>query len=363
MKTKLKFNSFIPFLGSPAVFDWLKDPDNQEHWDLLERFESKDPSATSWRSQGLIPAVEREFMYPIEAGVFLMHVQFNERILPGKVRDEFLAERLKNFEDREGRKMNKKDYAVLKEEVEFELLPKAFIRRSQVPVLFFCRQKMLMVCTSSAKRADEVIALLYGFFNNAMGSEPAFFHMDTQNPIVGTLTAIAKNDFETDDGTTYFEVGTSAVLRGEGKQTIRIKDKDIEAGDIHKLLMQGYDVHELGMAFSPNGDTENPLLTFSFNDKGVFKSLKFNDGVAKVEMGHAETSAEQLTSVIWLTARTYRDLVLNLVTEFGGYKAFGNMKREAKQAEKAEREAMGMKPTPAKAEFDPLNEDDDDESL
>lgn len=359
MKTKLKFTSFIPFLGSPAVFDWLKDTDNHEQWNLLERFESKDPSATSWRSQGLVHVVENDgFIYPIEAGALLMNVQFNERILPGKVRDEFLAERLKQFEDREGRKMNKKDYAMLKEEVEFELLPKAFIRRSQVPVLFFCRQRMLLVCTSSAKRAFDVVALLHGFFNNATQSEPAFYPMDTTNPIVGTLTAIAKDGFQTDDGLSYFEVGTSAVLRGEGKQTIRIKDKDIEAGDIHKLLMQGYDVHELGMAHDPNGNTDEPLLTFAFNDKGIFKSLKFNDGVAKVEMGQAETATEQLTSVIWLTARTYRDLVLNLMTEFGGYKTFGDMKREAKQAEKAEQQAMN----PSKV-VDPLNEDDDDESL
>lgn len=360
MKTKIKFTSFIPFLGTPAVFDWLKANNTiaPEH-ELLQTFRSKDPSATSWRSQGLVSCglLDEEFIYSIEAGVFLMSVQFNERILPGKVRDEFLAERLKQFEDREGRKMNKKDYAVLKEEVEFELLPKAFIRRSQVPVLFFCRQRMVMICTSSAKRAGDAAAMLSGFFTNAGMPETVFYPMDTQNPIVGTLTAIAKTGFITDPDSN-FKVGTSAVLRGEGKQTIRIKDKDIEAGDIHKLLMQDYDVHELGMAFDPNGNTDEPLLTFAFNDKGIFKSLKFNDGVAKVEMGHAETAAEQLTSVIWLTARTYRDLVLNLMTEFGGYKTFGDMKREAKQAEKAEREAM----KPAKG-VDPLNEDDDDESL
>lgn len=356
---KLKFPAFIPFLASQAVFDWLKADTHVEVEDKLnEVWGSKDPAATSWRSQGLITPVGDDLIYQIEAGKFLMAMQVNERILPGKVRDEFLAKEVEKFNEREGRAIGKKDYAMLKEEVEFSLLPKAFIRRSVTPVIFIAKHRLVLVCTTSPKRAEDTIVMLCGLFNQMTGSDASWHPLQPNNAVVGTLTAVAKggSTAANDDGT--FLIADNAVLRGEGKQTIRIKDKDIDSYDVQKLLKQGYDVHELGFSYDSNGHANgDALLSFTLTDKMVFKRLKFNDGAAKVEMGDAETTEQQLEAVLWLTARTYTDVLINLMHEFGGFKTLADMKREAKEIAKTNAEKNGIK---TKA-VDPLNDDDDEE--
>jgi recombination associated protein RdgC len=344
---KLKFPAFIPYLASQAVFDWLKADSNvQVEDELTDVWGSKDPSPTSWRSQGLIAPVGDDLIYQIEAGKFLMAMQVNERILPGKVRDEFLAKEVAHVEELNGRKPSKKDYAMLKEEVEFSLLPKAFIRRSVTPVIFIAKHRLVLVCTTSPKRAEDTIVMLCGLFNQMTSSDTSWYPLQPNNAVVGTLTLLANEGFS-DENEDTFMVTDNAVLRGEGKQTIRIKDKDIESADVTKLLKQQYDVHELGFSYDPNGNEENRMLSFKLSDKLVFKGLKFNDGAAKVEMGDAETTEQQLEAVLWLTARTYADVLINLMHEFGGFKTLAELKREAKEIAKT-------KPV------DPLNDDDEE---
>lgn len=353
---KLKFPAFIPFLASQAVFDWLKGDDPETlSGSIAEVWGSKDPAATSWRSQGLIAAVGDNLVHQIEAGKFLMAMQVNERILPGKVRDEFLAKEVEKFNEREGRAIGKKDYAMLKEEVEFSLLPKAFIRRSVTPVIFIAKHRLVLVCTTSPKRAEDTVVMLCGMLTQMTGSDTSWHPLQPNNAVVGTLTLLANEGFS-DENEDTFMVTDNAVLRGEGKQTIRIKDKDIESADVTKLLKQQYDVHELGISYDPNGNEENRMLSFKLSDKLVFKGLKFNDGAAKVEMGNAETTEQQLEAVLWLTARTYTDMLINLMHEFGGFKTLAELKREAKEIAKGNAEKNGVK---AKT-VDQLNDDDEE---
>lgn len=349
MKSNFKFSAFIPVLTSPAVFDWLRNPNVEP--ETVERFGAQDPAATAWRSSGLCNTFNGHMLHTIEPGKWLMQLQFNERILPGKVRDEFLSKRVAEFDEREGRKPGKKDYAMLKEEVEFELLPKAFIRRSQVPVIFLGKQRMVLIGTSSPKRADEVMALLHGFFDNMCKAETHWFAMSPENNVVEGLGIIAKDGLSVDNESNFF-IGDSAVLRGTGKQTIRIKDKDIGGHDVQELLKQKYDVHELGFNYDPNGNEDEPLASFTFSDKVVFKRLKLTDGVARVEYGTVETTEQQTEAVIWLTARTAQEIVVNLMGEFGGYKNYADMKKEHKAEEKAATKANTV---------DPLNDEDDEE--
>ena len=348
MKSNFKFSAFVPVLASPAVFDWLRQPSVDP--EAIEAFMATDPAPTSWRSQGLCNTFSGYALHTIEPGKWLMQLQFNERILPGKVRDEFLSKRVAEFDERVGRKPGKKDYAMLKEEVEFELLPKAFIRRSQVPIIFLGKQRMVLIGTSSPKRADEVMALLHGFFDNMTKSETHWFSLTPVGNIVECLGFIAKGGVSADNEDNFF-VADSAVLRGTEKQTIRIKDKDIGGHDVQELLKQQYDVHELAFAYDPNGNEDEPLASFTFSDKMVFKRLKLNDGVARVEYGTVETNEQQTEAVIWLTARTAQEIITSFMDEFGGYKNLTEMKKEAKAEEKAG----------AVNKVDPLNDEDDEE--
>lgn len=344
MKSTFKFKAFIPTLASRTVFDQLRDK-QIDFADTHEQFIAHDPQPTQWRSHGFVPVWpnSEDYVHEISSGMHLMMFQINERNLPGKVRDEHLSTLLEKFKEREGRPVGKKDYAMLKEQAEFDLLPKAFIRRSLVPIIFNARNNLLLIGTSSAKRRDDTVAVLLGLFGiNA--DNVAFYDVTPKQDIVTSLTLAAKEGQTGEtQGEGYFYTTASAVLRGEGKRTIRIKDKAVEDGDIQDLInVHDYHVHELGLSYDPNEKQEDVLCTFSISDKMVFKALKFNNGVARVEMGDAETSEQQTEAVIYLTARTAVDIFVGLLRDFGGWKSLTEMKQDAKAQEREAAKANGV---------------------
>lgn len=256
------FKAFIPYLVNSGAA--LSEP---------ERLASSDPSGGQWRSMGLCEPIKGEGLrVNLEAGV-LMAVQFNERILPGKVRDEQLVKEAAKLEAAEGRKLTKKEYAQLRDQTEFDLLPKAFIRRTVVHVGFVKQSfgvNYMLVFTSSQKRADDCVALMHGAFSEAL----APWKIETTSPITGNLTTLARDGLwrinEENDPSRFYS-GDCAVLKGDNKKTIRIKDKALEEGDIQTLLEQDYVVHEVGVLFGDSAD--EPDLTFVVNDNLTFKRL------------------------------------------------------------------------------------------
>lgn len=273
------FKAFIPFIVTgTAIRNTPLDGDAAEH-------ASKDPSSGQWRTMGLVPPLKGEtaFHVDLEGAGTVMAVQFNERILPGKVRDEQVAKSVAKIERLEGRKVSKKEYATIREEVEFEMLPKAFIRRTVVPVLF--RRNIMLVCTSSEKRALDVVAVMSAVF----GLRELYpFRVETRNNVRATLTVMAKEpDFE---NMAFFELGTAAVLKGGDKQTVRIKDISIDAGKVQSLIEGGeYQVTELGLAYWRDGtpvDTEKspPDLTFTVNEHLAFK---------RIDLGNIKATADK----------------------------------------------------------------------
>lgn len=264
------FKSFIPYLVRPVFID---DGNLEEH-------ESVDPKGSTWTTHGFVPPLPGEdtLAVNLETGGRLLCVQINDRILPGKVRDEELRKRVARLESAEARKVSKKEYAQLRDEVEFELLPKAFIRRTRIYVWIGKAPPgiaaTMLVFTSSQKKADEVVSLL----NVATGMPQPPWKIQTDWSIVGRLTTLARDShFESDDGANVdaeFVAHDSAVLKGKEKQTIRIKDKDLADSDILSLVKEGYEVHEIGVG-TLDRESGDMGITFTVNANLTFKRLTF----------------------------------------------------------------------------------------
>jgi recombination associated protein RdgC len=259
------FKSFIPYLIKTGLVSDLGD------------YKSADPSGASWTTHGFVAPMpgEDNYIVHLETGGKLLCVQINDRILPGKVRDEELKKRVAKLEAAEARKVSKKEYAQLRDEVEFELLPKAFIRRTKVYVAILKGQRvgenLMLVFTSSQKKADEVVSLI----NVATGMPNPPWKIQTDWSLVGRLTTLARDcSLDPDDGYAIFEATDSAVLKGEDKQTIRIKDKELSDTDIGLLLKKGYEVHEIGVGMIDDRG-EGHAITFVLNTNLTFKRLTF----------------------------------------------------------------------------------------
>ena len=259
------FKSFIPYLIKTGTIADLGD------------YASTDPTGSSWTTHGFVPPMpgEQQFVANLETGGKLLCVQINDRILPGKVRDEELKKRVAKLEAAEARKVSKKEYAQLRDEVEFELLPKAFIRRTRVYVAILKGQRigenLMLVFTSSQKKADEVVSLI----NVATGMPDPPWKIQTDWSLVGRLTTLAQEStLEGYASGAFFEANDSAVLKGKDKQTIRIKDKDLADSDVVRLVKEGYEVHEIGAGMIDDRG-EGYGITFTVNANLTFKRITF----------------------------------------------------------------------------------------
>ncbi|ASK36136.1 recombination-associated protein RdgC [Alloalcanivorax mobilis] len=138
----------------------------------------------SLSSEGFVPPLKGEarMVIPAEGFLYFMYQEI-VRLLPGPVIKEELDERVEALQDQEGRKIGRKERADLKDQITFELLPKAFTRSRRVPVLVDMERRRILVDCASESRAEQVVSAL----RKALGSLPV------TRPSAPTATATAFN--------------------------------------------------------------------------------------------------------------------------------------------------------------------------
>lgn len=309
-----KLTSAIVFSMAPGFFLKLLGATEDVGADPFDDMASVDPSPTQWDSAGLIKLPNGE-CYANEDQHFSMLVQVNERKLPAKVRDELVGKKADEIEHAQGRRPHKKEMRLLIEEAEMELLPKAFIGRSQTLISFTDKDK-LIVWTTSMKRAERMTTLVLEwvmlvdknlkpeFRNIGFVHEPAtiFTQMVKTNP--------GDNDVLCD--------GFAAVIKGES-ETIRFRDVDLSSTEVQNLLTNDdYKVVEMQMIYDSTsnfGSTDHiPEMTFTVNEGMIFKKISI-PGI-EVERGEAAVSA--FDSQLFITIQTIQKAHAALCNELGG---------------------------------------------
>ena len=96
------------------------------------------------------------------AGQILICARKEDKILQSSVIKEALAEKVEAIEMEQGRALKKKEKEALKEELLHTMLPRAFSRTANTLAWINPADGLLMVDTSSAKKADDVLALNWG---------------------------------------------------------------------------------------------------------------------------------------------------------------------------------------------------------
>lgn len=286
----------------------------------LEGVLSEDPKGSAWETIGLVPPDGVSLMLPTGQGV-LLALQFNARILPGKVRDEHLKAKVIALMEQTGQKVSKRDYAQLRDETEAELLPKSHIRRSIVPVLITKFNKAI-IFTSSAKKADDVMSVLIDVFD-LLGAQITFQRL----AVVDSVTAWLGD--EALGGATDCPVAptTNIVIKAneEGGATVRVKDRDIDSGEVQSMLEGVSDgnkrVVEMGMVVLESPHMRGlDGITFTITEKLVFKGIKFPDLVLRAAVGQVKDEGDvgEFHAVAELAAQTAVGLVDMAVAYLGG---------------------------------------------
>ena len=333
MESKLFRNATVFFNAAHA----LQPINLVNDLSTLAEYASVDPEGSQWRQMGFTPIVEPdEYAIDVQGAGILCCLQMNERILPGAVQREKMVERVQSIQEREGRKIGKKEYAALRDEVAMELLPQAFIRRKLIPVMFV--DQWVIVFTSSASLSDAVVTQLVRAI-----ADPNVISLHTLAQAVtanadSILTQLAKDGCspEHDEDGNYLDnlmAGVQVVLKGENKQMIRVKDKDVQSHDVQELLKQNYTVRSLGLDFYEAGDSD-PGASFVLNDMLAMSGVKLHG----VETGREKDEKDKYDAFIntaWLTARIMTRIIGTVVATMQGLKDIEVFRSEHSKQAKA----------------------------
>ena len=115
----------------------------------------------------------KHYCHALDALLFFA-VKRQEKILPAAVINEEMQPRLDALEQEKGRPLSRKEKQSLKEELQLSLLPRAFSRSSLTQGYYDPHHQWLVINTSSASKAEDVLALL----RKALGSLPALPWLD-----------------------------------------------------------------------------------------------------------------------------------------------------------------------------------------
>jgi DNA recombination-dependent growth factor C len=312
MKATKLIKAFMPYAINAALYEWCgKAAKSDKTASVIEHFIAKDPGDNEWSNMGLIAPLDAgRIVHDLDGAARMLMFQFSDRKLPASVRDEEVDKRYKEMSIREGRPLNKKEFAQLRDDVESALLPQAFITRKIVPVLVF--KDRIFICTSSVSMAEKILGHLARMCDTRKIAF-VFGEIETVATPGYLLGQIARNGVEyvsadTSEDDRALNAGAAAVFQGEDKRAIRVKNRDLSCEELQQVMSTGtYSTTELSIILNVGGDE---ICTFTMTDKFIFKGVKLSD----VTMAGIGNDADDLHATYWLLAKELARL-LSAVTD------------------------------------------------
>ncbi|REL36414.1 recombination-associated protein RdgC [Thalassotalea euphylliae] len=158
-------------------------------------------------------------------GNFLMCARKEEKILPAPVIKEMLEERCAKLEEEQGRSATKKEKEQFKEDITFELLPRAFSRFSDTHGYVSPQHNIIVVNSSSRGKAEDFLALL----RKVLGTLPVTSFSPDQAPDEVMTDWITERSLGEN-----FQLGMEAEFNalGDDGAVVRVKNQDLTSDEI-----------------------------------------------------------------------------------------------------------------------------------
>ena len=263
---------------------------------------SQDTTRSGW-----VPPLGRhgsEFVHATN-GYLMICAKRQDKLLPAAVINEELEEKALEIELRESRQLPRKERRSLRDEVYFNLLPKAFVRSSLQFAYISPRDQLLVVDASSVKRAEELLQQL----RDALGSLSVIPLVSKHQPIDVMTRWISSGQSESG-----FELGEECELRDNAdiSSVIRCKNQDLAAAEIVNHLKTGMHVSKLALNWQQR-------LEFVLDEKLTVKRLRFSDIVQEqANDTEAEDVATRFDVDFSIMALELSRFIEALVDAFGG---------------------------------------------
>jgi recombination associated protein RdgC len=187
------------------------------------------------------------------------------KVLPGPVIRKALKEKIRQYQDKQGRVPGKKIREQLKDEVLQDLLPRAFTRPQQTMAYLDDEARWLVVDSASDKVAEGLLSRV----REALGSlaaEPAAAEE--------SLTAVMTDWLLRGEAQAGFVLGSEVQLKDpvDSKSTVKFANHDLSLEEVREHVRQGKRVSQLGLVFDNR-------IGLTLDEKLKLRKLKFLDDV------------------------------------------------------------------------------------
>lgn len=197
-------------------------------------------------------------------GFFMLCLKKEEKVIPAAVINEMLQEKTSELEEQEARKLSKKERSALKDELVFELLPRAFSFSKKTYAYIDPKGGWIIVDAASAKKAEDLLSYL----RKCLGSLPVVPVNTLERPVVTMTQWLIESNTVPKD----IEVEDECELRSpeEEGSIIRCKRHNLSLPEITNHLDSGKQVIKLAVSWSER-------LSFIIDENLTVKRLKFLD--------------------------------------------------------------------------------------
>ncbi len=218
-------------------------------------------SGLTAQTRGWVPPRDNAQLVYGQERQILFALGTETRLLPASVVKDAVKEKAAQIEARMGFKPGKKQLRELREQVEAELLPRAFARRRMTRVWIDPVAGWLVVDSSSPKVGDEVLSQL----RDTLGECP-FFPLDTaQSPVVVMTQWLSAGRAPGD-----FVIDQDCLMKsgGDDPAAVRFARHGLEGDDVRRHVKDGKFVTQLGLVWKDR-------LRLVLAEPGVVRRVRF----------------------------------------------------------------------------------------
>jgi len=276
-----------------------------ENWQF-ESCQKHQPQSVGW-----VPLVSTEqdrLAIGIQGCISIKFCK-EEKLLPASVVKEYTDEKVAAIVAMQSRKVKAAERKSIKEQVEHELLPRAFTKTTYFDAYIDNQNGWFVVDTSSAKKSEEVA----DFLRKTLGSLDAIpfeFNSDISELMTGWLRGDG-------DCPNELELGIECVLEHSDGAKATCKKQDLASEEIDGLIQAGKIVKRLGLEY-------NTELSFTLDDKFIIRQLKLLDVIEGGD-GASDDEYHKFQSDFIIMQSVATKLINELTEVFGGIKKLDNI--------------------------------------